>query len=63
MLKVMTTAPRMMMMICGDCNIDGAADFSCSHAYTVEYSALLTLGWMESSGWAECFREGNRWEA
>lgn len=51
MLKVTTTttALRTTTMICGDCNVDGATDFSCSHAYTMEYSALFISGWMESS--------------
>jgi hypothetical protein len=41
-LKVTTTALKMTMMICGDCNVDGiAADFSCPYAYTMEYSALF----------------------
>lgn len=47
-LRITTTEGKRMTMTCGDCNVDGmVAHFSCFYAYTMEYWALFTSGWME----------------
>ena len=61
-LKLTTKPLKTTTMICGNCNVDDViAGFSCSNAYTMEYSALFILG-TEGRVGLNLFQEGNRWK-